>query len=63
MSHVRWWPTMHRADSTGSAARSMYRHRFGAIGMPADGVDHATDLVLRDAYWNPRRSNAPPCGA
>lgn len=25
-----------------------------AIGMPADGVDHATDLVLRDAYWNPR---------
>ncbi|MFO1395769.1 MAG: maleylacetate reductase [Burkholderiales bacterium] len=24
------------------------------IGMPADGLDRAADLALRDAYWNPR---------
>lgn len=24
------------------------------LGMPQDGLDRATDLALRDAYWNPR---------
>jgi alcohol dehydrogenase class IV len=30
------------------------RTTLDAIGMPADGLDRAADLAVRDPYWNPR---------
>ena len=34
-----------------------------AIGMPSDGVERAADLVLKDAYWNPRPLEREPIRA
>jgi maleylacetate reductase len=30
------------------------RTTLRAIGMPADGLDRAADLAVRNPYWNPR---------
>ncbi len=41
-------------------ALSEFSKRLGApmtlkeLGMPEDGIDHAADLAMTDAYWNPR---------
>jgi alcohol dehydrogenase class IV len=51
-----------RALATGDAVAGLYAlaRELGVpatlreIGMPADGLDHAADLALRDAYGNPR---------
>ena len=33
------------------------------IGMPAEGLDRATELALADPYWNPRPLEAEPIRA
>jgi alcohol dehydrogenase class IV len=33
------------------------------IGMPAEGIERAVDLVMKDAYWNPRPLEREPIRA
>ncbi len=36
------------------AGRLRAKRALSEIGMPEDGIDHATDLALKNPYWNPR---------
>jgi maleylacetate reductase len=60
-----------RALGGGAPARSLYdlAGRLGAkralrdIGMPQDGIARATELALKNPYWNPRPLEADGIGA
>jgi alcohol dehydrogenase class IV len=51
-----------RALGATTAATGLYdlagavgaRRSLGELGMPAGGIDRATDLAIANPYWNPR---------